>query len=390
MRLLRVSSLIALLALVLAACGTQQVTADEVMRRMEAARAALNTAHVVADVVVDAPAQPERSGTFSVEAWVKKTGATDVSGEPIVKIRAKVLNASGGDERAAELVGTEMVNDGETVWLYNPKENKVVTGKLSDLKGEGASGEDRTAQMMQLQEMLQQIIDASNVEIVNNSEQVAGKTTWRIKLTPKPETEQQLGLGSLVQTTLWVDQASDLPVKAEINADELGKATAQAITLDLNQDIADDMFVFTPPAGAEIVDAAELAKQVRPQAATLDEARAQVDFPVLAPSQLPQGVQADGVQVLNRGGASVIQNFSGAFNFSLVQTAGEFPGEGNAPAGADTQTVEVRGQQATLITSGGDQGGTLLRWRENGVTIVIAGTLNAEQATTIATGLLAQ
>lgn len=380
MRFLRFASVVALLSLILTACQTEQVTAQEIMDRMKAARDKLQTVHVIADISLTSP---EQSGTFTVEGWAKKTGQTNADGEPIAKTRLEVKQAS-----EADLVGTIAVNDGETFYLYNPQENKVVTGKLSDFKGEGATGEDRAAQMLQLQEMLQRIIDGSDVAIENPSEQVAGKTTWRVKLTPKQETQESLGLGNLVVTTLWIDQASDVPVKAQIDASDLGNATAQATTLELDTPIADEVFVFTPPADAEVIDAAELAKQARPQATTLEQARQQVDFAVLSPATLPDGVQLDGVQVLTQRGATVIQNFSGAVNFSLVQAQGGFPGDETAPAGAQSESVTVRGQTGTLITGGaGAQQGTLLRWQENGVTIVIAGTLSAEQATSLAEAL---
>ncbi len=88
------------------------------------------------------------------------------------------------------------------------------------------------------------------------------------------------------------------------------------------------------------------------------------------------------------GGETVIQNYSGAVSFSLVQTkVSEGANERMAPSGANTQTVTVRGQTGTLITGAGNEQGTLLRWQENGVTIIVAGTLNAEQAQSIAASL---
>ncbi|HEX6293221.1 MAG TPA: DUF2092 domain-containing protein [Herpetosiphonaceae bacterium] len=379
MRILRIGSLVGLLGLLLAACAPQEVTADEIMRRMEAARNNLKTAHVIADVSLTTP---ERNGSFTVEAWAEKTDQTDAAGKPIGKLHAKVLNASEQD-----VVGSEFVSDGDTFWLYHPKANKVITGKRSDLKQGQAGAADPAAQMLRMQEMLQQLIDGSNVTIENRSEQVAGRDTWKIRLTPKPETQQQLQLGNVIDTTLWVDKQSDLPVKALIDAKDLGRLEATATTLDLNQPIDGDHFSFTPPAGADVINAAEIAKKARPQATTLDEARTQASFPVLAPATLPDGVQLDEVQLLNMRGETVIQNYSGTINFSLVQGKGRFPGEGSMPDGAQTQQVTVRGQSATLITGGGAQQGTLLRWQEQGVTIVIAGTLTPDEASRIAESL---
>src|SRR3712207_4207699 len=123
MQTLRLSMLIVLLSAVLAACAADQVTAEEIMERMKAAREQLQTVHAVADITLTTP---ERNGTFTVEGWAQKTDATDAAGQPLVMTRAKVLAAS-----EAELANTEFVNDGETFSLYNPAANKVLTGKVS-------------------------------------------------------------------------------------------------------------------------------------------------------------------------------------------------------------------------------------------------------------------
>ncbi|MGB9633592.1 MAG: LolA family protein, partial [Chloroflexaceae bacterium] len=104
--------LIALLgALLLAACGQRLPTAEEIVERMEAARAATNDAH--ATVALDVTT-PDRAGRMVVEGWMQKTGATDAAGKPINRVRVEVREAS-----EADLVGSLMVSDGETFWLYN-------------------------------------------------------------------------------------------------------------------------------------------------------------------------------------------------------------------------------------------------------------------------------
>ena len=385
MRHLRFASLLMLLSLMLAACAPgQTLTAEEIMQRMQHARDNLQTAHTVADVALNSP---ERSGTFKIESWAQKTDQVDASGKPIAQLRAKVLEAAG-DDRAASLVGTEFVNDGETFWLYNPQENKVITGKLSELHNGDVGAQDPTALMMRMQEMLQQIIDGSNMTIENDNEQIAGRDTRKVKLTPKPETQQQLQLGSVIDTNLWIDKATDLPIKALIDAKDLGRVEATAVTLELNQPIAAETFSFTPPADAEVINAAEIAKQARPQTTTLDDARKQVSFTVLEPATLPAGTQLDEVQLLNLRGETIVQNYSGSVSFSIVQGQEGFPGADQAPAGAQAQDVTVRGHQGTLITGGaGTEQGTLLRWDENNVTIVVAGTLSPDQALVIAEAL---
>ena len=379
MRLFRFVSFFCIVGLLLAACATEQVTADEIMQRMREAREKLNSAHVVANVALDSP---DRKGTFTVEAWAEKTGQTDAAGKAIAKSRLEVKQSSD-----AELQGAIAVNDGVTVWLYMPAEKRAIKGTLSELK-KGGGGEDRMQQMLQLQEAIQRVLDGSDVVLESDSDQVAGKPTWRVRLTPKPETQQELQLGSVVNTLLWIDQQSNLPLKVKIDAGELGSIEAEATSLELNQPIADDTFVFTPPAGTEIVDAAELIERSRPQTVTLDEARKAVSFPVLTPEPLPAGVQLEEVQLMATRGETVIQNFGGSSVFSVVQSNGGFPGDERAPTGAQARTVTVRGHEATLISSGsGDEQGSLLRWEENDVTIVVAGAIGSDEAIAVAESL---
>ena len=370
-----------LASLVVVSCGRgEQVTAEQIMEGMRHAREQTRDAHAVVEVVTSGTRE---DGRLVAETWLRKTDQTDAAGRPIAQSRVQVLEAS-----KEELAGTEMVNDGTTVWISNPARNTVITGKLSELKHGEVGAQDPTAQMLRMQEQLQQILDGSNVEILAENEPQAGLDAWKVRLTPKPETAEQMQLGSLVETTLWVEHARYIPLKAVVDAGEAGKVEMTVRQIELDQGIDAARFTFTPPPGAEIVDAAELAKQARPTTTTLEDARASASFAVLAPGSLPEGVVLDEVQTLSMGGEAVIQNYSGPIAFSLVQTKGDRGFDaGDAPLGAQSEPVTVRGAQGTLVTNSGSEEGTLLRWQENGVTIIIAGTLSAEQAQAIAASL---
>ena len=381
MRMLRFIAVVLFTSLLFAACSQgEQVTAEKIIEGMKQTRETTRDAHVVAELNTTGG---EGSGSFVVEIWTRKSDKRDAAGKELVQTRAKVLEAKKDD-----LVGSEFVSDGETIWLYNPKENKVITGKLQDLKQGDVGTQDPTAQMMRMQEQLQKLLDGSDVEILSDNETVAGLPAWKVQLTPKAETTEQLQLSSVVNVTLWVGKDRYLPLKANIDADPMGTLDGVVREIKINEGVDGDQFTFTPPAGAEIVDAAELAKQARPQTTTLQDARANASFAVLSPEPLPQGIKLDEVQVLSMGGETVIQNYSGTVSFSLVQSkAGDGFDDRGAPTGAQTQTVTVRGETGTLITGAGNDQGTLLRWQENGVTIIVAGTLNAEQAQKIAASL---
>ena len=77
-------------ALLLAACGNTLPTADEIVDRMEAARAATNDAHAVVAINFSSP---DQTGTIVVEGWMQKTGASGPDGQPISRVRAEVLEA---------------------------------------------------------------------------------------------------------------------------------------------------------------------------------------------------------------------------------------------------------------------------------------------------------
>jgi outer membrane lipoprotein-sorting protein len=384
MRIFRWLSVAILASLALVSCAQgEKVTAQQIMDGLKQTREKTRDAHAVAEVNTSGTQQ---DGHFVLETWLRKTDKTDALGKPIAQSHLKVIEAS-----KAELKGTEMVNNGETVWLYNPAQNKVITGKLQDLQQGKVGAQDPTAQMMRMQEQLQQLLDGSQVEIVAEHQTIAQRDAWQVKLTPKPETAQQMQIGSLIETNLWVTRDNDgryIPLKAVINAGDLGKLEATVRQIVVDEGVDAQQFTFTVPAGAEVIDAAELAKQARPTTTNLDEARKSASFPVLSPSSLPAGAKLEEVQKLSMGGEAVIQNYGGAIEFSLVQTKGNGGfGERDAPFGAKTTPVTVRGQSGTLVSGSGQERGTLLRWQEHGVNIIIAGTLTPDQAQAIAASL---
>ncbi len=367
--------LIALLgALLLAACGQRLPTAEEIVERMEAARAATNDAH--ATVALDVTT-PDRAGRMVVEGWMQKTGATDAAGKPINRVRVEVREAS-----EADLVGSLMVSDGETFWLYNPAENTVITGAASQMRDTAASAPG--GQAMMLQDLIAQGLDAVQLEVLG-AETVAGKNTWKVKVTPQPATREQLGLNGLVEGFLWVDAELALPLKATFDASDFGRGSVEALSLETNTGLSADLFRFTPPPGATVVRAEELASRTKSSVASLDEARAAVNFPLREPGYLPAGMAL--VEVRVAGPDAVILNYAGAGGSVSVVQGSEAPGgDREPPAGSRTRAVTVRGADGVLIT-GADGRGSLLRWEEGGLRYVVAGAIGADEALKVAESL---
>ncbi|MCG8351430.1 MAG: outer membrane lipoprotein-sorting protein [Chloroflexales bacterium] len=362
-------------ALVLAACGQQPMTAEEIVERMETTRDSMDDVHttVAFDFVTD-----QKNGSLTVEGWMKKTDRTDANGEPINKIRAVVVEATESD-----LQDTLLVSDGDTFWLYNPSENKVLTGTRADMPDQSLT--DPVGATEALQDMIAQGLEAVNIEVLGE-EQIAGQGAWKLNVTPKTETEQQLQLAGIVEATMWVDQERAIPLKLDIDASDMGQGTVEVRSIEMNTGLSDELFTFTPPTGAEVVQAADLTAEMQPRAATLDEARAAMDFPLLVPETLPGDAALVEVRLI--GAHTVIQNYaSGSETFSVVQSSEKAGDDRQPPAGSVVQEVDVRGHAATLITGGASEQGSFLRWEENGTRIIIAGTLSADDALAVAESL---
>lgn len=361
-------------AMLLAACGQSLPTAEEIVERMEAARAATNDAHAV--VAVDFTS-PEQSGRIVVEGWTQKTGETGPDGEPIARMRAEVREAS-----QEGLVGTIAVSDGESFWLYNPAENTVVTGRASEMKDAMAGSPAGAATA--LTDLIGEGLDAVELEVLG-TEQVAGKSTWKVNVTPKAETSAQLQLDGIVEGTMWVDEQLALPLKLTLDASDLGSGTVEVQQIETNTGLSADLFSFTPPAGATVVQAADIAAASQPRAATIDEARTSVSFALREPSYLPAGLTLVEVRIVGTG--TVILNYAGeSGSVSIVQSNEEVGRDREPPAGSQVQNVKVGDADATLIT-GGDGQGSLLRWEDAGLRYVVAGTLSGDEAVKVAEGL---
>lgn len=377
----RFVGLFLIFSIILVGCGKEEITAQNIVTKMRESQANTNDVHAVVEMSFSSR---EESGSVKAEMWMRKTGQKDAQGNDIQAMRMKVLEAS-----EPKMVGAEMVTNGDAMWAYDPDSNTAYVGTKADMENrpESNGGQMGQAEMLlQLQEQIQQGLDAVNIEILGQ-EQIAGANAYKLKIAPKPETQQQLPIDLLVDITLWVNDSYWMPVKLSVDAKDMGKLEITATTLDVNKGVDAAMFEAQPPAGATIVQIADVMKEMdqsESSAVTLDEAKAQAGFPVLGATETAGAALVD-VQLMNiANNATVVQTFSGPdIEWSLVQTKGE---DRDAAAMGRGTSVKVRGVDGTLIEGRGNVG-TLLTWKENGISYVIAGNVTAEQATAIANGL---
>jgi len=344
--------LLIVLSLVLAGCG-QRITAEQIVAKMRETLETTQDAHAVVNANVNAQGI-EISAT--AEIWEKAPN----------KVRAQVLQSSDPD-----LAGVLAVSDGQQAWYYEPAKNRVQVAPAGQIEM------PLPQQLLgSMQEAIQQVLDTSSVELAGE-ETVLGRGAYKLVLSPKEGTAQELYPGNGT-ATLWVDKTQWFVLKAAYQADAFGQGSMEVQSFELNPGLADDLFQFTAPEGAEV----EEVQITKPEPLTLDQAREQAGFPVLVPEYVPEGATL--VEVLKWGDAIVLrydQPPQKAFTIWQGVTAPVSITE----AGVSQQTT-VRGHDATLVTDE-VQGKTLLSWDENGVLVVVAGDLDPAEASKVAESL---
>jgi outer membrane lipoprotein-sorting protein len=344
-------SFLLVLSLTLAGCGPG-ITAEEIVAKMQETVESTEDAHAVVFVAVNAQGI-ELSVT--AEVWEKSPN----------KLRAKVLEAS-----ESRLLGATIVSDGQQGWYYEPTRNRVMVGASSEM--ETPLPQELLAG---LQEVIQEVLDATDVEL-EGEETVAGHQTYKLVASPKEDAERQIFPGDGT-ATLWVDREQWIVLKAVYEASGFGQGTMEIRSFELNPGLNDDLFGFTVPEGASVVD----IEAQQPVPLTLDEARDQAGFPLLVPEYVPEGTTL--VKVLKVGDSVFLRyDHSTEVSFTVVQG----PELSGPPPLGQSQDLTVRSLPATVITDEAG-GNTFLYWTEDGITVTVAGHIGLDEALEVAESL---
>ncbi|GAB4537611.1 MAG: hypothetical protein Kow0063_24570 [Anaerolineae bacterium] len=339
---------LAIVFLLIVGCQSQP-TAGEIVARLREVEANTQDVHAVLEISVDTQGQAE---DLVIEAWEKKPD----------KFRAVVLQASDPEYQDAVTVA-----DGRQVWMYQPAKNEVLVGEV------GQDGPSSPRDMLRfVDEIVQRALDTSDIKLAGE-EEVAGVATYRLELVPTQDEGALLPPGS--KATLWVDQERWIILQAHVTGDVVGEGRMSVRSFELNTGLEDGLFQFEIPDGARVTN----LEDKHPTSVTLDEARAQADFPLLLPGYLPEGVTL--IDVLTLDGAVILYYDHSDTSFSIIQG---WPAEEDIPLGQKT-SLSLRGQTAELITD--DLGNSFLIWTENGVTIVVAGHISQDEVVQVAESL---
>lgn len=329
---------------------------------------------------------PEQSGSGTVEVW----GMLDAgpNGEPALRVDVLESSLEMG-------MGVKAVADGTNFWLYNPDENKVLTGTYEEavtLLMEKAAEHDFEGEMPhdfdpeavdhpetpeEAVEKLLEYFDAERVGLT--SEDVAGVGAYQVRLIPIPEQmpEEVRAVGGLIN--VWIAAESKAPLAAEYTGGNMGSGRVEATTLEFNQGVDPAVFTFEIPEGAEVVTLAELAAEMEAKMAEMEETA--VPFEPLTPTDLPADARLVETTSI-RGTAVQRYNLPDGGSFTVAQGPAGFD---YVPEGLES-AVTVRGVNGLLV-SDAEGGRTLLTWTEGEMSFWIGGDLTGEQALAVAESL---
>ena len=322
----------------------------------------------------------EEDGSGTIEVWVRR--GEDGPGA----FRLEVLESSD-----AKGLGAVIVSDGETVWAYTPAENKVLVGTFEEAHalmeesdfmaaefGELGAEHDDFEPPEDANEAVEKLLEYVTASI-SGSESVAGETAHLLELEPIPESmpSEFAAVGGSIN--LWIGQESSLPLAAAYIGGTMGGFSITVQNYDLNSGLADNVFQFEIPAGAETVRFEDLV----PSSLTLEEAGESAEFEFLTPAE----TDATLVDIIDVHGI-LVQRYTlpegGSFTISQG-VVGDITDEFRPPTG-ESQSVEVRGTTGLLMEAeSGEQ--VLLTWTEGELFYSVAGDLSPEEALLIAESL---
>jgi outer membrane lipoprotein-sorting protein len=350
-------------SLVLTGCQSGP-TAEEIVGKMKDVEASTVDAHAVVEFGLQAQGTDME---VVVELWEKKPN----------KLRVEVLEASDAD-----LVGATSVSDGQRVWMYHPGENEVMTGELAELGEEGRQLFNPRQAIEVMEEAIQWVLDSCEAKLIGE-EELEGTATYKLEFVPKKGEGLNVPIPLGGKVTLWVEKERWIVLQAELAGAALGQGRTHVRSFEFNTGVPDDRFRFDIPEGAQVTQVEERG----PVPLTLDEARAQAEFPLLVPSYVPQGATL--IEIVSVGEAHVLRYDHAAVSFAIVQGPSSASGElFELPAAMPfgSREVTVRGHDATLIVDEA-QGNSLLIWTEGDLTFRIAGSISQDEVLKVAESL---
>jgi outer membrane lipoprotein carrier protein len=197
--------------------GTSQDRAVEILRQAEAAANGVRTleADFVQNLTVPLLNQTQRS-----------------AGKMYQKRPDRFLM------RFSDPAGDVMVADGRHFWLYYPSTDRTQVIRTSIANGAG---------QVDLQRQFLSNPAQRYVSTLAGEESVGGRPAYVLSLVPRGDSPYRL-------LRVWVDKSDHLVRRFEMTEENESVRRVELSNLRINGPVADNLFIFTPPAGTQVFD----------------------------------------------------------------------------------------------------------------------------------------
>ncbi len=343
---------------------------------------------------------PEFSASVTVEQSVIPAQLLEASGQgegpPALSGPLNARVWYGGPERVrAELQGDNgdrvFVQNGSRVWIYDGAENTLRTGEGPP---RSAPVKEDPVTPAEVNRMLAELAPTSELSQAPPVD-VGGRQAFVLTLTPRD------GGSTLVdRARALIDSETYLPLQYAVYADGRPDPVFSWRLSNFEPGpVPAGLFDFQTPPNAKVLplrDGAETRQHDRPggtepaEVETVAEAQQQVDFRISQLSAPPGGRELTGVYVKGPDGV-VLTYGSGWGTVVLAQgPQAEGPGMPQQPGNGEQAdlpqlpTVDLGGVEAQELSTPIGSG---LRWRADGVSYVLAGSVSASELEQAARGL---
>ncbi len=242
----RVKILCVLMALLVFA-GCAQLTADEIVKKMEEKYNSIKD--MKADIITKIIAGNNVT-TSKYMYWLK--------------------NEENGTKFRIENDEFLSVSNGSVLIMYNKKDNSVTMLNVSGMNNDFDYGK-----------VIRQMLENYSIKFLGE-ENVNGIDCYVVNATPK-ENEENKGLaGEPMFIKMWVDKKYWYPIKTEVRIGDV-ETISEYRNVSFNTGLNDSIFEFTPPKNAKILKSGDFNFVIE-RYSSIDQVKERVNFTLYVPS----------------------------------------------------------------------------------------------------------
>jgi outer membrane lipoprotein-sorting protein len=333
------------LAVVLIAGCTDDMSADQIAARMEAQQ----------ESIKDFSATMVMTSSFGGETEITRLKIMTKTPD---KTRSEIIEP-------VEHAGTLTVRNGSTMWMYDPAKNQVTKMTLP---------EDEPFDM-DYTKIIRDLMDENDISY-KGTENLGGRRTYVIEATPKDEADRKF----ISRTRVWVDRENWMLLGTEMyDQDGNPMVKVQYRDVTFNTGIPDSEFIFEVLEGVEVVETS--LEERMPEKMTLEEARANLSFDVKTPSYLPDGYEFGHAMVLGGEQETVsLQYTNGQERLYISEWLSDDTEQHESKMG-ESEIVSINGADGEFVSMFGIN---TLRWSADGIDYSLSGTLDKEEMVKVA------